>query len=397
MNNDLFFDGKKYISSKRVSEITGYTSDYIGELCRDGRLDCRMVGRAWFVTVESVKGHQSSAVIAPDTQKGNSAVSKTALPSSAILTDEVFSRAVVEPSLPRARALRDAPSSPASTSKGEFFFDGKRYVSSKRASRLTGYARDYIGELCRDGRLDCRMVGRAWFVTVESIKSHQKSSLAKTPVSSASVTTSSVVPVSSVAPVAPKSVITPAKAQVSSSPAKVFPLPVLNKKTSGSDQPSPVFLPSVPSPYTSSFRKRAVAVLAVLVLLLGSYGGVKLFRLDPGASPVVRTESRNFAVDWYRFIQGTFIGIGKFFAERSGTERFAISEPVYTDRRPISEGLVVMPDTQDGREQIDRIRNVFSDQVSVAENEDGISGVITPVFRKVAGDDYLYVIVPVNE
>lgn len=61
MGNEIFFEGKKYISAKRGSQICGYNSDYIGQLCRKGELECKRVGRGWFVTEESLKNHQSEA------------------------------------------------------------------------------------------------------------------------------------------------------------------------------------------------------------------------------------------------------------------------------------------------------------------------------------------------
>lgn len=39
-----------------------------------------------------------------------------------------------------------------------------KYISSKRAARLSGYAQDYIGQLIRMGKLPATKVGRAWFV-----------------------------------------------------------------------------------------------------------------------------------------------------------------------------------------------------------------------------------------
>lgn len=51
--------------------------------------------------------------------------------------------------------------------------EGKTYISSKRASSLSDYAQDYIGQLCRAGLLDARRVGGLWFVTLESIENHK--------------------------------------------------------------------------------------------------------------------------------------------------------------------------------------------------------------------------------
>jgi len=52
----------------------------------------------------------------------------------------------------------------------ELTLDGKIYVSSKRAAELTGYAKDYVGQLCREGRVESRLVGRNWYVLKDAIK-----------------------------------------------------------------------------------------------------------------------------------------------------------------------------------------------------------------------------------
>lgn len=60
MNNELTLEGKKYISASRASKISGYNSDYLGQLCRSGKLDCKFISRVWFVTEESLLEHQKN-------------------------------------------------------------------------------------------------------------------------------------------------------------------------------------------------------------------------------------------------------------------------------------------------------------------------------------------------
>jgi len=49
----------------------------------------------------------------------------------------------------------------------------KTYISSKRAAEITGYAKDYVGQLCREGHVDAKMVGRGWYVYEPSIRRHR--------------------------------------------------------------------------------------------------------------------------------------------------------------------------------------------------------------------------------
>jgi hypothetical protein len=55
----------------------------------------------------------------------------------------------------------------------ELTLDDKAYLSSKRAAQVTGYAKDYVGQLCREGRVEARLVGRNWYVLESSIREHR--------------------------------------------------------------------------------------------------------------------------------------------------------------------------------------------------------------------------------
>ena len=61
--DDLVLNGRKYISSKRASEITGYAKDYIGQLARSGKLDAKRFGRAWYVNEDDLRRHMGSEAV----------------------------------------------------------------------------------------------------------------------------------------------------------------------------------------------------------------------------------------------------------------------------------------------------------------------------------------------
>lgn len=70
--DELEIQGKKYISSKRASELTGYAKDYVGQLARAGKVPGTRVGRAWYVDEASILGlagptnvHQSDFTHSP--------------------------------------------------------------------------------------------------------------------------------------------------------------------------------------------------------------------------------------------------------------------------------------------------------------------------------------------
>ena len=53
MNKILYFDKKKYISSKHAGSRCGFTHDYISRLCRQGKLEGKKVGNSWYVKEEA--------------------------------------------------------------------------------------------------------------------------------------------------------------------------------------------------------------------------------------------------------------------------------------------------------------------------------------------------------
>ena len=56
--NELTIANQKYLSSKSAAQVTGYAKDYIGQLCREGRVEARLVGRNWYVLESSILEHR---------------------------------------------------------------------------------------------------------------------------------------------------------------------------------------------------------------------------------------------------------------------------------------------------------------------------------------------------
>src|SRR3989344_6060360 len=55
MSDEIFFDGKRYISANEAGISVGFTRDYIARLCRDGKISGRRVGKHWYVEQASLK------------------------------------------------------------------------------------------------------------------------------------------------------------------------------------------------------------------------------------------------------------------------------------------------------------------------------------------------------
>src|SRR3990167_1108828 len=59
MASELIFYGRKFLPSGEASRVSGYSTDYIGQLCRGEKLVCRRVGRSWFVEEKSLLAYRA--------------------------------------------------------------------------------------------------------------------------------------------------------------------------------------------------------------------------------------------------------------------------------------------------------------------------------------------------
>lgn len=134
MSDDLFLNGKTYVSSKKAAEETGYARDYIGQLSRGGLIDSERVGGLWYVSLDSLQNYERNAEIA----KSFSPVQ-----------------------------------SGAKAAESSLSFEGKEYISASRASKLTGYNQDYVGQLARGNKIPSRQIGNRWYVDRDALVSHK--------------------------------------------------------------------------------------------------------------------------------------------------------------------------------------------------------------------------------
>ncbi len=58
VEKSIFYEDKEYISASRASQEFGYSADYIGQLCRGGKVLGRLVGRTWYVEKNSLLQHR---------------------------------------------------------------------------------------------------------------------------------------------------------------------------------------------------------------------------------------------------------------------------------------------------------------------------------------------------
>ena len=135
MAEQLTIGGKEYVSSKTAAVTTGYAQDYIGQLARAGLIDAQRVGGLWYVNVDSLRGYKEKS----------------------------------ESCKPQQPIAQPAPELESIVS-----FDGKDYISASRASKITGYNQDYIGQLARSGKILSRQIGNRWYVERAGLLAHKK-------------------------------------------------------------------------------------------------------------------------------------------------------------------------------------------------------------------------------
>lgn len=58
MNNPIFCNGKEYISASRAALESGYAADYVGQLCRSGKIPAKLIGRSWYVDIDALLIHK---------------------------------------------------------------------------------------------------------------------------------------------------------------------------------------------------------------------------------------------------------------------------------------------------------------------------------------------------
>lgn len=58
--NSISIDEKKYSKASDIARELGYTADYVGQLCRAGKVDAQLVGRSWYVSEDSLRAHKKT-------------------------------------------------------------------------------------------------------------------------------------------------------------------------------------------------------------------------------------------------------------------------------------------------------------------------------------------------
>jgi len=254
--------------------------------------------------------------------------------------------------------------------------EGKQYISAHRAAEIAGYSNDYVGQLCRSGKVVSRMVGRFWYVNEKSLRKHKKES---TKANQTSFGSTDLKPKKSASPDAPNQ---PVSANVTIS----FDLVSLLKQ---------IF-----------FVILIVAVIAGGIVAISVGRPVSLGNNTANAYSAINSVSGVLSSAFDR----AYSSISSIFfpSRQSGQSLSMVSSSSSESDQDSNDnattahaGLVVVPRPSQSSDATNEkltqsITNTFSDDIAIKPGPNGTTGVITPEFRTVKGHDFLYVLVPVK-
>lgn len=245
----------------------------------------------------------------------------------------------------------------------DLYLDEKMFISVKRASKETGYSQDYIGQLSRKGKIPAKLVGRSWFVNIDSLLNHKDSVEGriqrKNSVVSNKVENNTDLGMKSTYLTEPD-------------------LPKLVEKSNAKN-----FL----NIRTDKYLIGSAALVAAFAFVGGAYSWLSY--LNPNLITKIDSGIVAYYESTVSFVSEAKLAFGRFnLAQvRSSQSGDSVSQ----------EGLVVIPESVDQQERVDLVKQNFSDDVEVYFDEDNQSGVIRPVFKSAAvPEDYAFVMVPIK-
>ncbi len=141
--NEIVLENDRLISTSKASELTGYSRDYLGQLCRLGTVICKRIGNQWFIDADSLKEY------APKMSKPKKSD---------------FYKPDPKEQVPKIEDV----------GTGSFVLGEDEYIPTQKAAQLYGYTQDYVGQLARSGEVPAKKIGRRWFVSKNALKEHKK-------------------------------------------------------------------------------------------------------------------------------------------------------------------------------------------------------------------------------
>jgi len=265
----------------------------------------------------------------------------------------------------------------------ELIFDNKKFLSSRRAGELVGYTNDYVARLARKGKVIGRMVGRTWYVEEESFRDFLSLNIV---------------------------VKEKRNHELSLERKHEYKETVLPSTEHGKE-----FSNTLSHPSRFSFLK-TVGVFAALVMIVFApfilteyrltsfvqFISLEKITLSEEIPEVVLGSVGSFIGDmWDSAFSNLRLLVMKTFSTLSrNDEQEDSTVSLIKERAKAREGVVVVPSSDIGGDESAKkkeIQDAFSDEVAILQDTDGRAGIIKPVFKTAEAEDYLYVLVPIDE
>ena len=408
MKDSFIFEGKKYISARRASEISDYASDYVGQLCRAGKLDCRMIGRSWFVTEESIHLHKAAISREEagrsriENLRGKSDKVTTSTPVTSATSSSSSSSSTSPSPLPSIVAPRvvlvTAPEKIQTVSKLSPVVAPTPWTVSVPVKSPFIYSNDDRPLLPVLNKKVTSEISKETSNNNSKFIEQIKEPIIVKDITS-SITSSEVIIKKSV------EVVTKSTDKVSKSRE------VVSKRPSSKHSYYLRSLVSYPELTREIILKRVIAPVFAFALLFGMGTGTYIVAEKVGNSRTavqfansMQSSGANVSQAFesaYSSIKSGYKSVVAFFTSPS---KLAMDVPKEFGDVTVNEvtpnGIVLTTST--GSDKADdamkqKIRNSFSDDVTINADGSGTAGVITPVFKDTNGKDFIYVMVPVKD
>jgi len=258
--------------------------------------------------------------------------------------------------------------------------NGTLYLSSKEAGRLSGYTSDYVARLARQGKVAATRVGTQWFVQPESLDTFLKSAeLAK-------ADRKNKLRLERLGERGQTSVQADAESSLTGTAAVSIEVAVHSAE--------------VEYDLPHSYRAHAKSFVAVvcglfLAVAVSSAQFLDLSRLQT----VALAEGRLTAYGFYQLVSAP-AGVTQLlsavsvnsFSETPSSVTVAEVSPLEEGGH---EGIIVFP-SDVATATIEQVQDSFSDEVTVDLDAGGVTGTVTPQFKEGPGEQYRFVLVPVD-
>ncbi len=367
MNNVLFFENKQFITSRDAALNSGYTIDYISRLCRSKKIEGKLIGKTWYVGLESLqdfleeqgKIKSQKAVQLSEERKLDYRVAT--IKAKAEVIPQAFESVSRNLHALRDRVVAAVGAVVIVAALYGFGSHGIPILSNVVLPKIAATADEAtkqiasidLGEVAESAYLSS--VASADFVTRLTTQdpaawSALRANITDTAsaIGGATADTERALALASIE-VREGSLATTAGARAS--------------VALGADA-----VTSTLASFTTSVSTFATSVSRAVYATTNGFFSKVAMLLRPG----------------YQFTDAGDV-----------TKK----PPAALETPQPSEGMVVVPGTGDAESdaaKISRIQKSFSDDVAVVPSADGESGVIKPVFRDSKSDDYLYVLVPLK-